>query len=213
MWFPGLTTGTDYFITNRSTNYVSLATTKALFTANVGVNLTQNGTNVVTATNRIYGGGATAWTDGSLVRFTTTGVAPKGLGDGRWYYIKKYTAISNAWLQFFTNKADALAGTNPIGISDVGSGTYTIKESTMVDLTGIDSGTHSIAANFIGAADGVYALDSNVGADGTTFSIVAPNRIIKRTLSGKTQSMVDLNQKAFREIVDISLVLAQKREI
>ena len=146
---PGLTTGTDYFITNRSTNYVSLATTKALFTANVGVNLTQNGTNVVTATNRIYGGGATAWTDGSLVRFTSTGVAPKGLGDGRWYYIKKYTAISNAWLQFFTNKADALAGTNPIGISDVGSGSYTIKESTMVDLTGIYIGTHLIATNFI----------------------------------------------------------------
>ena len=125
-----------------------------------------------------------------------SGATNHGITSSAFYFVNK---PSSSLIELFPTDSDRVATTNIITLSNTAqAGSIRLRKSTLVDFTGYDSGTHSILANFIGAADGVFTLDSNLGDSGTRFTITSNQQILRRDLPLTNLNDVDPNFNALK---------------
>ena len=204
---PGLVDGTDYFVFEKTTDRIKLATTISGFAANPPVDFNIN-TQATSGSPRLIPASSYVFTgtdsnvinhlsSGNIVKVTqTSGATTHGLTSGAFYFVRK--AFTNAF-ELYPTDSDRVAQTNNITFNNTNqSGIIRFRKSTLVDLTGFDSGEHSVLANFIGAADGVFSLDSNLGDSGTRFTIKSNQQVLRRDLQLTNLNGVDPNFNALK---------------
>ena len=197
----GLTSGTDYYVANKNTDEDSfqVSTTPNALTADSVFIYEANSSYVNPTTNTLTAlSQAMPFVNGDAVKYTTSYSASlPGLTDNNVYWVG---SIASSSFKLYYNKADALAGTNEVNIYD-----YTVSnqqtfftKTNIVDLTSTPTGeTHTIEADFIGAADGNYEI-TNTAADGLSFDVSSAARVQYRTISAIAQNAFNPDLNGFR---------------
>lgn len=200
---PGLVNGTNYFVFEKTTDRIKLATTVTgfdpAFDINVDTQASSGSVNFLLPTDYIFSPTSvfSGLSDGDILKaIQVSGASTHGITSGAFYFVDK---ISNTAISLYPTDSDRVATTNLIKVSRTSqAGTLRLRKSTLVDLTGYDSGTHSILANFVGAADGVYSLDSNLGDSGTRFTLKSNQQVIRRDLQLTNLNAIDPNFNALK---------------
>ena len=197
---PGLTSGETYFIYEKTSDRFKLATTKSGLSDSAGKtiivdqhNPRNRGPRIPTNADYIYSDADTL-VSGEIVKAQQiTGSTTSGITEGAHYFITKN--INN--IRLYPTDSDRVAATNQILLTQTDPGTFSLQKSTLVDITAFDSGNHSILANFVGAADGVYNLDSSYESDGQSiFTLSNVGQVLRRTQEITQANDVDLYYNA-----------------
>jgi hypothetical protein len=179
----GLTNAQTYFVFQKTQNYIKLATTPTGWSANA-VNITgiTTGTDQLTITGH-------GFTTGQQVQYISTSPIG-GLVNGAWYWVR---AINTNICSLHWTKNGAETATDLVDITTATlSGTNTLRASTIVDLTAISSGTHSLTATQFGASDGVYTLIENLSDE--RFTIKSNLQVRSREID--ITDRIDFNSNA-----------------
>jgi len=181
---PGLTDGTTYYVANLASDRFMLSTTPSATASGVRADVPNQGssTYVYYPTNSIRNTSTTGFTTGDAVRYTTASIPILGLEIGAVYFLR---VLSSTEFSLYYTSADAVADTNRVLIFYVGgSGAATFTKYNIVDIQApVPTGeTQSLTADFVGAADGNYAI-TGLSADQLSFNFHAPNQISARTIT------------------------------
>ncbi len=203
---PGLVDGTDYFVFEKTTDRIKLATSITGFDPALDISIDTNATSGTN--NRIYNFSGNSFifsptnafsglADGDIVKaIQTSGAITHGMTSGAFYFVDQ---VGPAYIRLFPTDSDRVADTNRITLNTTTqAGSVRLRKSTLVDFTGYDSGVHSLLANFVGAADGVFSLDSNLGDSGTRFTIKSNQQVLRRDLQLTNLNAVDPNFNALK---------------
>ena len=197
---PGLVDGTTYYVYEKTGDKVKLATTVNGLTDSAGKNLVVDQQST-SADPRLDGSGNIYSTnntlvDGEIVKLNQkTGPNTSGFVEGAHYFVKKNSNI----ISLYPSDSDRVNNSNVISLNRTSTGTFDVRKSTLVDITGYDSGEHSLIANFVGAADGVYSLDSAYESAGSyIFTLSNAGQVLRRTQTLTHSSDVDLYHNALR---------------
>ena len=177
----GLTDGTTYYVARKTGDRFNLATTPNPVTGTK----TFTGNVVSTSSNSItlFSHG---YTNGDAVVYSAASPV-LGLISNTLYYVR---SLSTNVLALYYTAADAVADTNRIGLyNSTQSGTGTLTNYSIVDLTSSPAGElHSLTADFIGAADGIYSVSATAD-DQDSFDLESNNQIQPRTFAVKSQTI------------------------
>lgn len=196
----GLVSGTDYYVANNNTEQdtFQISTTPnaltgdSVFIFEASSNYVNPTTNTLTAFSQTM-----PFVNGDAVKYTTGYSASlPGLADDNVYWVGSISSLS---FKLYNSRADALAGTNEINIYD-----YTISnqktfftKTNIVDLTSSPSNeTHTLEADFVGAADGNYEITSTA-TDGLSFELSASSQVQYRTISSIAQNAFNPDLSGF----------------
>ena len=197
----GLVSGTEYYVANKNTeeDTFQVSTTPNALTADSVFIYEANSSYVNPTTNTLTASGQTMpFVNGDAVKYTTNYSASlPGLSDDTVYWVGSISSLS---FKLYYSKTDALAGTNEIDIYD-----YTISnqqtfftKTNIIDLTSSPTGeTHTLEADFVGAADGNYEI-TTTATDGLSFELSAPSRVQYRTISATAQNAFNPDLDGFR---------------
>ncbi len=189
----GLADGSTYYIFQKTTDRVKLATTSAGWKTNaISVNQT---TGVNTTTNVITTQSAHGFTTGDAVQYLSA-TPISGLTNGAWYWIRS-TGASTCTLHW--SKAGANGNTDIVDLAPTPSGTGTLRTANLVDITSTGIGTHKLSSISIGGSDGVYDLVSKTGDN--SFTLAAPTTVPQREIvvTNPTQYF-DLSRSAINSV-------------
>ena len=179
----GLTDGTTYYVARKTGGRFNLATTPnpVTGTTTFAGTVNNNAGNPSTITITAHG-----YTNGDAVVYSAASSMP-GLVSNTLYYVR---AVTSDLVALYYTKADAVADTNRVQLfSPTQSATATLTNYNIVDLTSAPAGaTHSLTADFVGAADGIYSV-SATAADQVSFNMTSPNQIQPRTFLEKSQTV------------------------
>jgi len=194
---PGLTDDTTYYIYDKAGDFFKLATTPTgLDSAQIIVdqNSSVSDPRIDTVTGNIFSSNNN-FSSGNIIKATQlTGPAQSGITSGNYYFINK---AGNLITLYYTD-SDRVNSINQLSFTrPTAAGTFKLQRTTMVDITGVDSGTHNLIANFVGAADGVYNLDSSYESNGIPiFTLRNSGQVLRRTQSISLEQDIDLNLNA-----------------
>jgi hypothetical protein len=172
----GLNTGQRYFIFQKTRDFFKLATTISGW-ATTAIPLTSITLNTDIITTQINHG----FTNATLVQYLSA-TPMGGLTNGAFYWVR-VTSPNTCSLHW--TREGALNGSEIIDITTTLTGTHTLRQSTVVDLTSAGVGEQRFTVTQVGASDGVYNLLFN--EDDRTFKVRAGIQIVPRDLiiSGK----------------------------
>ena len=197
---PGLADGTTYYVFEKTGDKIKLASTQTGLFDSAGVNLVVNQQSSV-ADPRINTNGTVYSTtntlnSGDIVKTSQiTGASTSGILDGAFYWIDK-TGTS---ITLYPSDSDRQLSQNSVSLARTSTGTFRVQKSSLIDITGYDSGDHSVLANFVGAADGVYSLDNSYESAGSYFFTVSnPGQVLRRTQTINQEQDVDLYYNAIK---------------
>ena len=200
----GLVDGGDYYVADKvtDTGQFRLSTTKNQYTGDQIFIYERNNNYVLYGSNtlRAYSQSLAGFSNGDAVKYETTYTYPlPGLGDGGIYYIG---SISGTDFKLYYNEADAIAGTNEVNIAyfnPISNVRSTFSKVNLVDLTGLPAPaeTHTLTADFVGAADGNYEITST-SADQQSFTLTAPNKIEYRVVTAVSNECFNSDLNGFR---------------
>jgi hypothetical protein len=148
----GLTDDTSYFIVDKTTDRIKLATTANGYTSGP-----INGSHTLFDDTETSGSSFGAFnlvshgiSDGEIIQYFSTSPLP-GLSNGSYYYAKNNSTnyISLYWNSSLTTE---------VKINASATGDFTIRRSTIVDITTVGAGTHTVQSPAAGASDGVYSI-------------------------------------------------------
>ena len=183
---PGLTDNTNYFVFQRTTNRIKLATTQSGYSepAQGDTHSSAYDSNFVGASDygsfKITGHG---YTSGDIVQYSSDSPLI-GLESGAFYYVN--TDDANHFSLFWDS---ARTEDVKIGSSTI-AGSFTFRKTSLVDLTGVGAGTHIIQGEQPGASDGVYEI-ARTNSD-TQFEFDTGTNIPARTLTIDNDTGIDL---------------------
>ncbi len=189
----GLTDGGTYYVFQKTTNRIKLATTVAgwktsliLISQSVGVNTT---TNVITTQS------AHGFTTGDAVQYISA-TPISGLVNGAWYWVRS-TGAATCTLHW--SKAGATGNTDIVDLAPTPTGTGSLRTASLVDITSAGTGEHKLQSISIGGSDGVYSLTSKTSD--TAFTLATSAQIPQRQLivSNPTQ-FIDLSRSAINYV-------------
>ena len=170
---PGLTDGNTYYVFQGSQNNFKLATSGAGWSTNpITITSFNNSTNVFTSASH-------GFTTGQAVRYLSS-TPITGLINGAWYWVRSASATT---FTLHWTKAGANANTGAVDVIGTLTGTHTVQQAALVDITDVGSGTHKLSAVTAGASDGVYTI-SNITGD-NSFEMLSNQSILKRTVDIK----------------------------
>lgn len=182
----GLTDNTEYFVFNKTSDRIKLATTQSGYSGNdiTGAHSTAYddafaGASAFGAFNIVSHG----LSNGNIVQYFST-TPLQGLQNGAYYYVNVDNA-NNFSLFWDSARTDDVK----IGNANV-TGTFTFKRTTLVDLTTAGTGTHIIQAVTAGASDGVYSIARTNST--TQFEFDTGQDIPARVITIDTDSGLDL---------------------
>ena len=190
----GLTDGTTYYVARKTGDRFNLSTS----------------TNYIAAEYSIPNQASTTYVDisGEFIRLSpnTTGLSTgdtveyvsnnpiAGLSSGSLYFVRVLSSINIA---LYPTAADAVADTNRIDLIARSSGTGTIRQTNIVDITSTPSGeTQIFQLDFVGAADGIYPVGSTAD-DQLSFTLTANSQISPRTFSATIQATFEEDLNGF----------------
>ena len=198
---PGLVDDTTYYVYEKTGDKFKLATSATGLSDSSGTKITvdQQSTTadprINTSGNTIYST-SNSFSEGDIVKVEQiTGANTAGFVNGAHYFLGK-TATA---LSLYPTDSDRVNESNIVQLVRTGAGTFDVTKSTMIDITDYGSGEHSFIANFIGAADGVYALDSSYESNGDyIFTLTNPGQVLRRTQNLDQDNNVDLYYNALK---------------
>lgn len=199
-----LTDNTTYYVANKTSESLSLSTDPNLYNGAV-INIpSASSTGVVSpTTDTITNATLTGLVTGDAVEYKTTNTNTLytigGLMNNGIYFVRMLNS-STGEIQLHRTKADAIANTNKVNITrqSVTSSNQTLQKVNLIDLTSTPSNeTHTLAADFVGAADGNYNLQTTA-SDGSTFTISNQSKIETRNLTVDSADCFIAEQNGFR---------------
>jgi len=185
----GLSDGATYYVFQKTTNRIKLATTSAGW--KTAVILVNQATGVNTTTNVITTQAAHGFTTGDAIQYISA-TPISGLVNGAWYWVRN-TGASTCTLHW--TKAGANGNTDIVDLSPTPAGSGSLRTAALVDITSVGTGTQKLSSISIGGSDGVYNLSSKTSD--TTFTLSTNSTIPQRQLliSNPTQYF-DLSRSA-----------------
>jgi len=197
----GLVSGTDYYVANKNTeeDTFQISTTPNALTADSVFIYEGNSSYVNPTTNTLTAFGQTMpFVNGDAVKYTTNASASlPGLSDDTVYWVGSISSLS---FKLYYSKADALAGTDEIDIYDYTIANYQtfFTKTNIIDLTSSPTDeTHTLEADFVGAADGNYEITSTA-TDGLSFELSSSSQVQYRTISSIAQNAFNPDLDGFR---------------
>jgi hypothetical protein len=188
----GLVNGSDYYVFQKSTNYIKLASTSDGWSAPAIIIPSQSSATYVNVASDYIQSITHNLNTGDIVQYLGSPPIP-GLVNGAFYYVR---VINTTTFRLFTNLADANSNTNWIDIVNVGTNVVgTFRASSLKDITSVGTGTQKLTVTSANAADGVYSKVGTVSD--TTFEVTAGTEIPIRTINFVSNSLLNITENAF----------------
>ena len=179
----GLVDGTTYYVCFKVGDKFKLSTQKNVFGPNkILTNTSSYYTNYSTDIIRIPGGHG--FNTGDAIQYVSASPLP-GLVSNQVYWIRD---LSTDEFALYNSQTDANNNTNRVDFTYTSSGTSIYTRVYVIDITSVPVGeTHSFAADFVGAADGLYDVGTTAN-DQLSFTMPATTQIEARTVSVTAQT-------------------------
>ena len=150
----GLTDNTQYYVHNRTTDRIKLASTPTGYSGDIiqGPHTLFDTSETSDSPYGAFFESNHPLQDGDIIEYESE-TPMGGLTNGGYYYVKRTSSF------FFSLFWDS-ALTDPVKINSSSTGSYAIYQSTIQDLTTVGAGTHIIQGTAPGASDGVYEIST-----------------------------------------------------
>lgn len=186
--------GTTYYVGGKNQDKFYISETPNVYGSSAQIDF-QNSSSYVslTPTNTVLLN-SNPFTDGDAILYSSDNEIT-GLTSGRVYWIR---TISGNTVALYNSKVDALADSNRVDLYARSTGIGTIQQYNILDITSKPSPaeTHQFQADFVGAADGNYAID-DVSTDQLSFTFNAASQIEARTKTVTSQESFVASLNAF----------------